>query len=136
PETFQLAGTETATLDLTQRDVVLAAANASLVAGINLRALDFREFDSGTPEPGAGRARCDGGTLFEDADDGIGVRDVLVDADQCVFSDVDGDVVLDGRLRLFSIASLGGNLEGNVEPGVDGGALVVAARDPGEAHFD
>lgn len=136
PKAFVLAGTETAAIDLTQRDVVLAAANAALVAAVNLRAIDILEFDSGIPEPGAGRVPCDGGHISEDAEDGIGVRDVLIDADQCSFADADGDTLFDGSLGLFKISSSGGHVEGNVEHGVDGGSFIIATRAPGDVRFN
>lgn len=136
PKAFVLAGTETAAIDLTQRDVVLAAANAALAAAVALRAIDILAFDSGIPEPGAGRVPCDGGHLYEDADDGIGVRDVLIDADQCSFEDADGDTLFDGSVDLFKISSSGGSIEGNVEFGADGGSFVIATRAPADVHFD
>lgn len=134
-EAFQLAGTETATLDLTQRDVVLAAALASLTAATNLRGVDYLVLDSGTPEPGGGRGSCDGGEVIEDAEDGIGVRDVLVETFQCYFAGVDDESVVNGSVHLFKISSAGGHIEGDVEPGVNGRPLVAAFRDAGDVPF-
>lgn len=131
---FQLTGEETATLDLTQGDVVLMAALGSLTAGITLRGPAYFDFDSGIPEPGGGRGTCPGGEVFETAEDGIGVRDVLFEAFQCYNANDAGRSVLDGKVRI-KISSAGGQVQGNVEPGIDGRTLASVRRESGDAYF-
>jgi hypothetical protein len=137
PKAFQLSGTESSTVDLTKGDVVLAAALASLSAATNLRGIDFLGTDSGTPEPGAGRAPCqNGGEATETAEDDIGVRDVLFEASQCYGAVPTGELLVDGSIRIFKISSIGGAIEGSVEPGATGGVMARAVRPAGDARFN